>query len=196
MLFEALHYYRNVILPRNSRLVAATREHARRLPVLLLCSLMPVASCLLQGCNRTNHPAQVGERAPNVVIRDGSQTVRLRDYRGKVIVLNFWASWCAPCIEEFPSLIQLQRNMPNDVVVLAVAFDTDQDSYRQFLQDNNLSGITTIDDLTDTSNHAFGTSRPPETYIIDRNGVIRRKFIGMPEGGWTMPEIVNYVKHL
>lgn len=167
-----------------------------RLCAALLCLLLPVSCFLLQGCNRSNHPAQVGERAPNFVIRDGSQTVRLRDYRGKVVVLNFWASWCGPCIVEFPSLMQLQRDMPHDVVVLAVAFDTDEASYRQFLQDNNLSGITTIDDLTDVSNHAFGTYRPPETYIIDRNGVIRRKFIGMPEGGWTMPEIVSYLKHL
>lgn len=168
---------------------------AIRLLALALCCLFPVASSLLSGCNRTSHPGQVGERAPNFVIHDGSQTVRLRDYRGKVVVLNFWASWCAPCIEEFPSLMQLQRQMP-DIVVLAVAFDTDEASYRQFLQDNNLSGITTINDLSDASNHAFGTYRPPETYIIDRNGVIRRKFIGMPAGGWTIPEIVNYLRHL
>lgn len=173
-----------------------SRCHGLRLPSLALCSLLPLGCCLVQGCNRSNHPAQVGERAPNVVIRDDAQTVRLHDYRGKVVVLNFWASWCAPCIEEFPSLIQLQHDMPNDVVVLAVAFDTDEASYHQFLQDNNLSGILTIDDLNDVSNHAFGTYRPPETYIIDRTGMIRRKFIGMPEGGWTMPEITNYLKHL
>jgi thiol-disulfide isomerase/thioredoxin len=184
--FAALDYYRNVIRTSNLR---------RPWLGVAFCSLLPVALCLPLGCNRTAHPAQVGERAPNFVIHDGTQTVRLRDYSGKTVVLNFWASWCAPCIEEFPSLMQLQKNMP-DVVVLAIAFDTDEASYRQFLQDNNLSGITTIDDLSDASNHAFGTYRPPETYIIDRNGVIRRKFIGMPAGGWTIPEITNYLKHL
>lgn len=137
----------------------------------------------------------MGERAPNFVIRDGSRTVQLRDYRGKIVVLNFWASWCPPCVEEFPSLIQLQRQMP-DVVVLAVAFDTDEPSYRQFLTDNSLAGIITIDDLTNKSSQSFGTFRPPETYIIDRKGIIRRKFIGMPEGGWTVPEIMNYLKNL
>lgn len=137
----------------------------------------------------------MGERAPAIVVHDGAQTVSLRDYRGKTVVLNFWASWCAPCIEEFPSLIDLQRRMPN-VVVLAVAFDSDEPSYRQFLVDNNINGIITIDDLTGASNHAFGTSRPPETYVIDKNGIIRRKFIGMPEAGWTNPEIMNYLKNL
>jgi thiol-disulfide isomerase/thioredoxin len=149
----------------------------------------------LSGCNRTARPAQVGERAPAIVIHDGAQTVSLRSYEGKVVILNFWASWCAPCIEEFPSLIDLQRQMPN-VTVLAVAFDTDEPSYRQFLVDNNITGVITIDDLSQQSNHAFETSRPPETYVIDRSGIVRRKFIGMPEGGWTNPEILNYLRNL
>ena len=150
---------------------------------------------LLLGCNRTSHPAQVGEHAPAIVIHDGAQTVSLRQYQaqGKVVVLNFWASWCPPCLEEFPSLIDLQRRMPN-VVVLAVSFDTDANAYRQYLVDNHIAGITTILDLSQRSNTAFDTSRPPETYIIDRNGIIRRKFIGAQD--WTTPEIINYLQNL
>lgn len=165
---------------------------------LLLCGLLPVGGCLV-ACNRTSHPAQVGERAPNVVIHNGDQTVSLRQYekQNKVVVLNFWASWCAPCLEEFPSLMQLQKDMPN-IAVVAVAFDTDEASYRQYLTDNHITGITTIVDLTNGSSNAFDTTRPPETYIIDRRGIIRRKFIGMPavEGAWTNPEILNYLKNL
>jgi len=198
--FAALHYYRNVIptriLGRPSPGAWTDRQRRRlRWFAFGLCSLFVLTCSLPLGCKRSDRPAQVGERAPNFAIHDGAQTIRLRDYRGKIVVLNFWASWCAPCIEEFPSLMQLQKQMP-DVVVLAVAFDTDEASYRQFIQDNSITGITTINDLNDTSNHAFGTYRPPETYIIDRNGIIRRKFIGMPAGGWTIPEIVNYLKHL
>jgi cytochrome c biogenesis protein CcmG, thiol:disulfide interchange protein DsbE len=152
-----------------------------------------VPCALLQACNRSSHPAQVGEKAPAIVIHDGAQTVALRDYRGRIVVLNFWANWCAPCAEEFPSLVQLQRQMPQ-VVVLAVAFDTDEPSYRQYLVDNNLSGLLTIDDVTNASNLAFDTSRPPETYVIDRKGIIRRKFIGAQD--WTTPEIVNYLRNL
>jgi len=174
-----------------SRFFSRTSRPAPVALFALLCALCSV----LCACNRTGHPGEIGERAPSVVIHDGTQTVSLHDYRGKIVVLNFWASWCGPCIEEFPSLIQLQRQMPN-VAVLAVAFDTDEPSYRQFLVDNNLSGIVTIDDLANASSNAFGTSRPPETYIIDRRGIVRRKFIGMPEGGWTNPEIVNYLKNL
>lgn len=196
--FKTLLYYRNVISFRNLRLTGGPRGSLKRINIsglALCCLLLPVSGSLLSGCSRSSHPGQLGEQAPEVVIHDGSQTVSLRDYRGKVVILHFWASWCAPCIEEFPSLMQLQREMP-DVVVLAVAFDTDQNSYRQFIADNHLSGMTMIDDLTDTSSHAFGTYRPPESYLIDRNGVIRRKFIGVPNGGWMMPEIVDYLRHL
>jgi thiol-disulfide isomerase/thioredoxin len=159
------------------------------------CSLFTVACCLLLSCNRTSHPAQVGERAPAIVIHDGAQTVSLREYQnqGKIVVLNFWASWCPPCLEEFPSLIDLQRRMPN-VVVLAVSFDTDANAYRQYLTDNHIAGITTILDLSQQSNQAFDTTRPPETYIIDRKGVVRRKFIGAQD--WTNPEIMNYLRNL
>lgn len=160
--------------------------------VLLFCCLLPVACCLLS-CDRGSHPAQVGEQAPNVVIRNGAQTVRLSDYRGKTVVLNFWASWCPPCVEEFPYLIDLQRRMPN-IVVLAVSFDTDPNAYRQYLIDNHIAGITTILDLSQQSNHAFDTTRPPETYIIDPHGIIRRKFIGAQD--FTSPEIMNYIRNL
>lgn len=144
-------------------------------------------------CNRTSRPAQVGERAPAIDIHDGAQSVSLKEYRGKVVVLNFWASWCPPCLEEFPSLIQLQREMPN-IVVLAVSFDEDPQAYRQYLVDNRITGITTVVDTSQRSNHAFDTTRPPETYIIDSHGVIRRKFIGPQD--WTSPEIMNYLKNL
>jgi cytochrome c biogenesis protein CcmG, thiol:disulfide interchange protein DsbE len=166
-------------------------------PRPVLCAVLCALCSALCSCNRSSHPAQVGEAAPAIVIRDGAQTISLQQYRGKVVVLNFWASWCAPCLAEFPSLIELQRDMPN-IVVLAVAFDTDEPSYRQYLTDNHIAGITTICDLSNRSSNSFDTTRPPETYIIDRSGIIRRKFIGMPaaDGAWTNPEILNYLRNL
>jgi thiol-disulfide isomerase/thioredoxin len=163
-----------------------------RLSLAVLCAL---SSVLCLSCNRSAHPAQVGERAPSIVIHEDAQTLSLRQYekQGKVVVLNFWASWCAPCLEEFPSLMQLQKDMPN-IAVVAVAFDTEEPAYREYLTDNHIDGITTIVDLDNQSSNAFDTTRPPETYIIDTHGVIRRKFIG-PQN-WTNPEILNYLKNL
>jgi cytochrome c biogenesis protein CcmG, thiol:disulfide interchange protein DsbE len=145
------------------------------------------------GCDRGDHPAQVGMIAPDFAIQDQGQTVSLAEYRGKTVVLNFWASWCPPCLEEFPSLMQLQQQVPN-VVVLAVSFDTDADAYRQYVADNHLRDMVIALDLSQKSNLAFGTTRPPETYIIDTQGRIRRKFIGAQD--WTSPEIENYLRNL
>lgn len=169
------------------------RETRNRLHSVVVLAAVCALSSALCACNRTSHPGSIGDRAPNFVIHDGAQTVSLKQYRGRIVVLNFWASWCAPCLEEFPSLIQLQKDMPN-VVVLAVAFDTDEPSYRQYLIDNHINAVTTIDDSANQSSNAFGTTRPPESYIIDRKGIIRRKFIGPQD--WTSPEILDYLKNL
>jgi thiol-disulfide isomerase/thioredoxin len=145
------------------------------------------------GCDRGAHPAQVGEVAPDFTVHDQGQTVSLDKYRGKTVVLNFWASWCPPCLEEFPSLMQLEQQVPG-VVVLAVSFDTDADAYRQYVAENHLDNMVITLDLSQKSNLAYGTTRPPETYIIDSQGRIRRKFIGAQD--WTSPEIENYLRNL
>ena len=160
----------------------------RRLPAVLA-----FASILLGGCDRGDHPAQLSQKAPDFTIHDGAKTVRLDQYRGRVVVLNFWASWCPPCLEEFPSLIQLQQRMPG-ITVLAVSFDEDPAAYQRYVKVNHLTAITPVLDTSQQSNLAFGTTRPPETYIIDRQGVIRRKFIGPQD--WNTPEILEYLSHL
>lgn len=146
----------------------------------------------ITGCDRGSHPAQFATPAPNFTITDGPKTIRLSDYRGKIVILNFWASWCAPCIEELPSLNALQKQMPQ-IAVLGVDFNDDLASYHQFLVDHHVD-FETIHDESQKSNLSFGTTRPPETYIIDRQGMIRRKFIGPQD--WTNPEILNYLKNL
>ena len=109
-----------------------------------------------------------------------------------MVVLNFWASWCAPCLEEFPSLAALQHDMPG-ITVLAVSFDQDPEAYARFLGRHPFP-IRTALDTSGRSNQAFGTTRPPETYIIDPHGNIRRRFIGAQD--WTSPEIEDYLRAL
>jgi cytochrome c biogenesis protein CcmG, thiol:disulfide interchange protein DsbE len=179
-------YYRKVRNRRSN--ISARRRGLRLLSAALAFTLLGAA-----GCDRGDHPGQVGSLAPDFTIHDQRQTVSLDQYRGKVVVLNFWASWCPPCLEEFPSLQQLQQQVPG-VVVLAVSFDTDADAYRQYVSDNHLDNMVITLDLSQKSNLAYGTTRPPETYIIDTQGRIRRKFIGAQD--WTSPEIENYLKNL
>ena len=158
----------------------------------LLIPLCLGAGLLASGCDRGAHPGQIGHAAPAIQLQDGDHTISLDQFRGKIVVLNFWASWCPPCLEEFPSLATLQQQMPG-IVVLAVSFDHDPAAYRQYLLDNHL-GVRTLLDTTEHSNLAFGTSRPPETFVLDRDGTVRRKFIGAQD--WISPEITDYLKQL
>ena len=147
---------------------------------------------LAAGCDRGDHPAQIAKPAPDFTVVEGNLSVELSQYRGKVVILNFWASWCAPCIEEIPSLNQLQRQMPQ-LVVLGVDVDEDPAAYRQFLVDHRVD-FTTIRDAQQHSNALYGTFRFPESFVIDRKGQIRRKFISAQD--WTSPEILDYLSRL
>ncbi|HEX5234741.1 MAG TPA: TlpA disulfide reductase family protein [Silvibacterium sp.] len=165
-----------------------------RAPAILKSAVFALAIALsAAGCNRGDYPDQVGTRAPNFTIHDGNNTVSLNQYRGKIVVLDFWASWCTYCAAEWPSLEQLPQQVPN-LVVLAVAFDSDPADYAQYVSDYRLHNMTVVLDRTGTSNHAFGTDRPPETYIIDKKGFIRRRFIGAQD--WSTPEIQAYLRSL
>ncbi len=147
---------------------------------------------LTAGCDRGQHPGQIGSVAPTFSVSDGLQIADLSKLRGKVVVLNFWATWCAPCIEELPSLMELQRRMPN-VAIVAISTDEDTAAYKRFLSEHSIQ-LRTINDSTQKVNPMYGTFRYPETYVIDRKGVLRRKFIG-PQT-WTSPEIMEYLAKL
>jgi cytochrome c biogenesis protein CcmG, thiol:disulfide interchange protein DsbE len=79
------------------------------------------------------------------------------------------------------------------VVVLGVSMDVDGDAYHKFLTDHKVDFLT-VRDPDQKSNNLYGTFRFPETYIIDRNGVVRRKFIGATD--WTSPEIIDFLTKL
>lgn len=147
---------------------------------------------LVAGCDRGEHPENLGKAAPQFVVGDGTRTVDLSKLRGKVVVLNLWASYCAPCIEELPSLLALQRQMPG-LVIVAVSIDQDPDVYRRFLEKNHVN-LVTVRDADQRVNALYGTAQIPETYIIDRQGVLRRKFVSAQD--WTSAEITDYLARL
>ena len=158
----------------------------RFLSVLLLG-----ATLLLSACNSA-HPPRIGSPAPDFTITDAGQTVSLSQFRGKPVVLNFWATWCPPCVEEMPSLVQLHKELGDQVTILAVSEDDDDKAYQQFIHDHNIDLLTVRD--TKRNNELYGSFKFPETYIIDRQGKIVRKFIGSAD--WTSPEIVQYLGKL
>ncbi len=127
-------------------------------------------------------------------MQDSQTKVTLSQYRGQVVVLNFWATWCPPCVEEIPSLVEMQKRMKSKgVTVIAVSVDVDENAYKQFVKDHNVN-LLTVRDPNQKSNQLYGTFKFPETYVIDRTGIMRRKFIGGVD--WTEPEITEFLGKL
>ena len=148
----------------------------------------------LIGCYSGGNPTRIGSNAPDFTVQDSDHKVTLSQFRGQVVVLNFWGTFCPPCIEETPSLVQMQKRLKSKgVVVVAVSIDTDDDAYHKFLKDYKINLIT-VRDGAQKSSSLYGTFGWPETYVIDRNGVIRRKFIGAVD--WSSPEITEYLSKL
>ncbi len=145
----------------------------------------------LTGCN--SHPHGIGSLAPDFTVQDSDRKVSLHQLQGKPVLLNFWGTFCAPCVEEMPSLVQLQKRLGPNVTVLAVSVDTDEKAYHRFLKEYNID-LLTVRDPEQKTPILYGTSMWPETYAIDGRGVIRRKFFGAVN--WTDPNIVEYLKSL
>ncbi len=159
----------------------------RALPIVL-------ATLILAACYSGTRPPRIGTSAPNFTVQDADRKLTLSDYHGKTVVLNFWATWCPPCVEEMPSLIQMQQRMKDKgVVVLAVSLDEDESAYHKFLRDHGVNVITVRDPAMKSSD-LYGTFKYPETYIIDRNGILQRKFIGAVD--WNQPEVVDFLTKL
>lgn len=154
--------------------------------------LVALAGCGLVGCDRGQHPGNIGKVAPAFAVSDGVRSVDLEKLRGKVVVLNLWATWCATCVEELPSLLALQKKLPG-IVVVGVSTDQDEDVYRKFLERHHVD-LLTVRDGEQKVNALYGTVQIPETYVLDRQGVLRRKFIGAQD--WTSAEITDYLGKL
>jgi peroxiredoxin len=144
---------------------------------------------------RHGEASLAGKRAQDFSMELAGKPAHLSDFRGKVVVLNFWGTWCPPCIEETPALNRLQKYLAaRNGVVLGVAADEDAVQYESFLREHGVIFPTYRDPATKEQHSpiakTYGTVMIPETYIIDRDGKIARKIIGMQE--WDSPEMLAY----
>ncbi len=139
---------------------------------------------------RQGEASIAGTRAEDFSLELAGKPGHLSDLRGKVVVLNFWASWCPPCIEETPALNQLQQRIAGrGGVVLGVSIDEDPAAYEKFLKEQGVVFPTWRAPSTKIM-HDYGTSLIPDTYVIDRHGRIARKFVSVQK--WNSPEMLAY----
>lgn len=139
---------------------------------------------------RQGEASIAGKTAKDFPIDLNGKPGHLSDLRGKVVVLNFWASWCPPCVEETPALNRLEEHIATrGGVVLGVSVDEDLAAYQKFLVDQKVAFLAYRAPSKKIALD-YGTSMYPETYIVDRHGRIARKIIGPQK--WDSPEMLAY----
>ncbi len=140
-------------------------------------------------------PAALQNReAPDFQLPDASgKMVSLSAQRGHPVLVNFWATWCPPCIEEIPSMEELARSIEgSDIRMMAVSVDDSWDVVRRFFAGGTKIGV--VLDLSKDVPKKFGTEKYPETYLIDASGKVRHYFINKRD--WSKPEALACLESL
>jgi peroxiredoxin len=149
---------------------------------------------------RQGEPSIAGRTAPDFQLEMNGRQIHLSDLRGKVVVLDFWATWCPPCVEEAPSLNALQAKIESQGgTVLGISQDYDANAYQKFLIEHGVNFPTyrepgLSNQVLGSIPAQYGTSALPEAYLISKDGKIARKVVGPQD--WTNPELMSSVETL
>ncbi|CAN5823214.1 hypothetical protein BH23GEM9_BH23GEM9_24550 [soil metagenome] len=150
-------------------------------------------------------PLDVGSRAPGyAVLTLQGDTVELSSYRGDVVLLNIWATWCLPCVREMPALQRLHEELePHGLRIVAVSVDAPAGMLGSFGQPGgdiaefrDRFGITftVLHDPSGRIQSRYQVNGLPTTFIIDRDGTIRRKLLGAAE--WDAPQFADDIRRI
>jgi peroxiredoxin len=141
-------------------------------------------------------PLETGRPAPNFTLPglDG-KIVRLSDHKGHVVLVNIWATWCPPCVDEMPSMEALYQELKDEnFEILAISIDaTGTETVARFMKKFNLS-FPALMDPGGTIKSVYQTTGVPESFIISKQGILVEKIIG--PRNWADPEVVRYFRDL
>jgi peroxiredoxin len=178
------------------------RRKANRSLKIAFC-LLPFAICLLLFAAVNAQPPSPyaveklsGQKAPDFTLKDinGNQ-VSLSSFKGKVVLLNFWATWCPPCRAEMPSMNKLQQMLKNKgLVIIAISTDSRIDEPKYFIKQNPVDFTVLHDSNLKVSRNLYKVFMMPTTFLIDKKGVIVEKYFG--EQDWTDPDIIKEIEAL
>lgn len=144
----------------------------------------------------TNISAREPFMAPAFEVQDlAGNAVSLEDFRGKLVIVNFWATWCEPCITEWPQLDQLAERLEgrDDVVILAVSIDQKREDITPFLERMSLTNtkVKVLWDPSNTVNITYGSEKIPDTFFVDESGTLSAAFVNVRK--WGNPEAYHCV---
>lgn len=165
--------------------------------LFIACLILSLTACTKTESPKTDSVAKEKSPAPEisvVSVANGSK-LKLSDLRGKVVLLNFWATWCPPCREEIPSMMKLNSLMAGKPFqMVAVSIDEGgREVIDSFFKETGLS-LPTYQDASGASSKSYGVTGVPETFIIDKQGVLVKKVIG--GAAWNSPEVVAFLENL
>lgn len=142
------------------------------------------------GCAKKEAPAVEGGLAPDFTLNDlAGRPVQLSSLKGKVVLLNFWATWCPPCREEVPSMVRLNQAMQGKPFqMLAVSIDEGGKGAVEAFFKKGGAALPALLDTDGKIARLYGTTGVPETFVIDGKGVILKKVIGPMD--WSAPEVL------
>ncbi len=127
---------------------------------------------------------------------DGGE-FNLEKFKGKILIINFWASWCAPCVEEMPSLLKLAKQFSKDVELIAVSSDSDLHDISVFLKgypDTQSENVHILFDPKSEIIKNYGVDRLPESFVIGRDFKLKKKIIGSID--WFSKDAIEYMNTL
>ena len=160
--------------------------------IIIICFIF------LPQCSKTTDLKQLQEGSipPNFTLPTlNGKNVTLSSLRGKVVLLNFWASWCPPCMEEMPSLQSLYAKFKNkDFALLAVNIEEDGKVLAPPIIQKLGLEFTILLDPSQKTTKLYHLTGVPETYLLDKNGVIAEKFIG--PRNWEEPVLLEKIEKL
>jgi cytochrome c biogenesis protein CcmG/thiol:disulfide interchange protein DsbE len=154
----------------------------RKVLVAGLAVTLPLVGLMLMSLGRDPHKMEsplLGRKAPPFSLRPigGGEPVSLQSLRGKTVVVNFWATWCVPCVDEHPVLVAAPRRFGADVVFLGVVYEDEEPNAQRFLREHGASYTSLMDEGGKVS-IAYGVYGVPETYFIAPDGTIVNKYAG------------------
>jgi peroxiredoxin len=138
----------------------------------------------------------VGQKAADFKLKDISgKEVLLSSFKGKVVLLNFWATWCPPCKAELPAMSKLHERLKNrGFIVIAVSTDKRPDEPKAYIADNPVAFTVLLDNDLKVSRNLYKAFMLPTTFLIDRKGIIVEKYFGEQE--WESPEMIKTIEGL
>ncbi len=125
------------------------------------------------------------------------QKIELTSFKGKIVIVSFWASWCGPCLEEFPSLIELVEKMNGEIQLLAISQDSSKEEIEAFLKSfpgSKNPNIHLIWDEDRSIGKIYQVDRLPESFVGDRSHKLVRKIVGTIN--WATPDALEFMKAL